>query len=75
MEEGEASVRLIHAECLAARGAHADARTAITAARARLLARASRIAEAAWRQRFLTDVPPNAKVLALAETWEKLDTR
>jgi len=71
IEEGEASVRLVHAECLAARDAHAEARVAIVAARARLLARAARIAEAAWRQRFLADVPANAKVLALAEAWEK----
>jgi tetratricopeptide (TPR) repeat protein len=71
VEEGESSVRLIHAECLAARGAQAAAISAIIAARTRLLARAARIGEAAWRQRFLADVPSNARVLSLADSWER----
>ena len=71
VEEGESSVRLVHAECLAARGSRAAATAAILTARTRLLARAARIAEASWRQRFLTDVPSNARVLALAERWQR----
>jgi len=67
VEEGESSVRLVHAECLARRGAADEARAAILAAKARLLTRAARIGEAAWRQRFLSDVPANAQVLAMAE--------
>jgi ATP/maltotriose-dependent transcriptional regulator MalT len=71
VEEGESSVRLIHAECLAARGAQAEAMAAVLTARTRLLARAARIGEASWRQRFLSDVPSNARVLALAERWQR----
>jgi tetratricopeptide (TPR) repeat protein len=71
VEEGESSVRLIHAECLAARGAQAAAISAIVTARTRLLARAARIGESAWRQRFLADVPSNARVLSLADSWER----
>jgi tetratricopeptide (TPR) repeat protein len=70
VEEGEASVRLIHAECLAARGSVKEARAAILVARERLLARAARIGEPSWRQRFL-NVPPHAQVLALADRWER----
>jgi tetratricopeptide (TPR) repeat protein len=71
VEEGESSVRLIHAECLAARGAQPEATAAVLTARTRLLARAARIGEASWRQRFLTDVPSNARILALAERWQR----
>jgi hypothetical protein len=62
-------VRLAHAEALAATGAREEARVALLAARERLLARAERIAEPAWRHRFLQDVPVNARVLALSEGW------
>jgi tetratricopeptide (TPR) repeat protein len=64
IEEGEAAVRLIHAQCLQRSGAVDEAREALQAARAWLVARAARISEPSWRQRFVNDVPTNAKILA-----------
>jgi tetratricopeptide (TPR) repeat protein len=64
-----AFVRLTRAEALHATGAHDAARRAIEEARARLLASADRIAEAAYRRSFLDDVPENARTLALARAW------
>jgi hypothetical protein len=64
-----AFVRLVHAEALHATGAHDAARTAIAAARARLLAIADRIADPAYRTSFLANVPENARTLALAVVW------
>ena len=69
IEEGESSVRLTHAEALAQNGADAEARAVLETARDRLLARAARIAEPSWRERFLNDVPVNARILALAAQW------
>jgi eukaryotic-like serine/threonine-protein kinase len=69
IEEGESSVRLIHAEALAQNGADAEARAALEVARERLLARATRIEEPSWRERFLNDVPVNARILSLAAQW------
>jgi tetratricopeptide (TPR) repeat protein len=69
IEEGESAVRLTHAEALAASGADAEARGALETARERLLARAARIEERTWRERFLNDVPVNARILALASQW------
>jgi hypothetical protein len=67
IEEGEALVRLVHAEALAALGDHAASKRAASEARDRLLARAARITDPAWRERFLTEVPDNAGTLALVE--------
>ncbi|MES1205029.1 MAG: protein kinase [Pseudomonadota bacterium] len=69
IEEGEAMVRLTYAECLAETGALPKARAVIVAARARLMAHASRIAEEPLRARFLRDVPSHARTLALAAAW------
>jgi len=69
IEEGESSVRLIHAEALAQNGAETEARAALETARERLLARAARIEEPTWRERFLNDVPINARILSLAAQW------
>jgi tetratricopeptide (TPR) repeat protein len=66
IEEGESIVRLTYAEALAAAGEKAEARKALAAARERLLARAERVADLDWRQRFLNEVPVNARILALA---------
>ncbi len=66
LEEGEARVRLTYAEALGAAGRAADAAAALAEAHDRLLARASRITDATWRRRFLTNVPENARTLALA---------
>ena len=62
-------VRLAHAEALDQTGARAEARAALAVAHQRLLARAERIEEPAWRDRFLRAVPVNARILALAEEW------
>jgi tetratricopeptide (TPR) repeat protein len=64
IEEGEAAVRLVYVDCLTRNGAEVQARAALAQARAWLLDRAARISEPSWRQRFLADVPANAKILA-----------
>ncbi|WP_437682582.1 serine/threonine-protein kinase [Sorangium sp. So ce131] len=64
LEEGESLVRLAYAEALAASGAGAEAAAALAEARASLLARAQRIADPRRRERFLTAVPENARLLA-----------
>ncbi len=69
IEEGESMVRLAHAEALAQTGARDEARAVLAVAHQRLLARAERIEEPAWRQRFLHNVPVNARILALVEEW------
>lgn len=69
IEEGESGVRLAYAEALAATGAADEARAALAAAHDRLTARAARIEEVAWRQRFLNDVPVNARILTLLDQW------
>jgi hypothetical protein len=69
IEEGESMVRLAHAEALDHAGARDDARAVLAVAHQRLLARAERIEEPAWRQRFLHNVPVNARILALVEEW------
>ncbi|WP_437605380.1 hypothetical protein WMF20_30200 [Sorangium sp. So ce834] len=69
VEEGESLVRLAVAEALAASGRHAEATAAIAAARAALLARAERLSDPTWRERFLRDVPDNARTLDLARRW------
>jgi eukaryotic-like serine/threonine-protein kinase len=69
LEEGESLLRLIHAETLYASGEQHAARGAIRAARARLLERASHIADPAWRRSFLERVPENARTLALSTEW------
>jgi eukaryotic-like serine/threonine-protein kinase len=69
IEEGESMVRLAHAEALEQTGARDGARAALAVAHQRLLARAERIEEPAWRQRFLHSVPVNARILTLVEEW------
>lgn len=69
LDEGEAMVRLILAEALQASGRQDEARAAITAARNRLLERASHIRDEALRRSFLEQVPENARTLALASAW------
>jgi hypothetical protein len=69
IEEGESMVRLAFAEALEQSGGRDDARGALAVAHQRLLARADRIEEPAWRARFLHAVPVNARILALADEW------
>src|SRR6185312_14943907 len=65
IEEGESAVRWTYAEALRAAGDEEGANAALLVARQRLLAQAERIADVGWRQRFLHEVPINAKILAL----------
>ncbi|WP_437274864.1 protein kinase [Sorangium sp. So ce375] len=69
VEEGESLVRLTYAEALAASGRHAEAADAIASARTALLARAEKLSDPTWRERFLHDVPDNARTLELARQW------
>jgi eukaryotic-like serine/threonine-protein kinase len=65
VDEGEATIRLVHATCLRATGDEAAARAAIAEAGGRLMARASRIDDPTLRQSFLRAVPDNATTLRL----------
>lgn len=69
IEEGEALIRLVHAEALSATGDGDAARAAIADARDRLLAAAARIDDPALRDSFLHNVPENARTLARARAW------
>ncbi|WP_437332009.1 protein kinase domain-containing protein [Sorangium sp. So ce394] len=69
LEEGESLVRLTYAEALAASGRRAEASAAIASARDALLARAEKLSDPTWRERFLRDVPDNARTLELARQW------
>jgi eukaryotic-like serine/threonine-protein kinase len=66
LEEGETLVRLVYAEALARAGAKDELRAVIFDARERLLARAAKISDPSWRERFLQGVPDNARTLELA---------
>lgn len=63
-EAGEALIRLVHADALDANGRQPDAAAARAEAKRELLARAGRIEDPAARQRFLENVPENARTLA-----------
>ncbi|WP_437783786.1 protein kinase domain-containing protein [Sorangium sp. So ce1097] len=69
LEEGESQLDLVRAEALEACGAREEARAAIAAARDRLLKRAGRIENPAWRASFLENVPEHARIQALARAW------
>ena len=68
IEEGESLVRLVYAEAFAANGDNAEFAAAIAGARTRLMERAAKIGDPAWRERFLRGVPDNALTLALARS-------
>ena len=69
LEEGEATVRLVHAEALDAVGDRAGAAKAIATARDRLRQRAAKFTDAALAKSFLEKVPENARILALDAAW------
>jgi tetratricopeptide (TPR) repeat protein len=69
VEEGEAKIRLEHAETLYASGDHEAARAAIATARERLLERAAHVSDPAMRDGFLRRVPEHARTLVLAWAW------
>ena len=69
IEEGEALVRLVHAEALAATGKVDEARAGIARARDRLLERAARISDPKMRTSFLHNVAENVRTVARAKEW------
>jgi tetratricopeptide (TPR) repeat protein len=69
LEEGESLVRLAHIEALLANGDVSAARSTLAVARDRLLARAGKISDPAWRESFLNNVADNARILELARAW------
>jgi len=68
-ERYESLVHLVLAEALAANGDAAGARGVVQGAAARLQARAALLANPDWRRSFLTKLPDNARILALAREW------
>jgi tetratricopeptide (TPR) repeat protein len=69
VEEYESLVRLMLALALEANGDHTGARAALRAAVDRLQARADHISNPEWRASFLTQLPDNARTVALAREW------
>jgi tetratricopeptide (TPR) repeat protein len=70
-QEGDAFVRLVVTEVLLGGGQLLAARAEVAAARDRLLERAGAIADVFWRERFLSNVPENARTLSLARELER----
>jgi tetratricopeptide (TPR) repeat protein len=66
---GEVDLRLSLAEALHAAGRVEAARAALSDAIPRLKKRVSDIPEPAARERYLTNVPANARLVALAKAW------
>jgi tetratricopeptide (TPR) repeat protein len=69
IEDGEAFLRSTHAEALHATGAHEQARAAIAAAQAWVLAQVAQIEDPAWRQSFLDHVAEHRRIFELAREW------
>jgi tetratricopeptide (TPR) repeat protein len=69
VEEGEAYIRLVHAEVLHANGDLDGARRAITAARDLLYRQAELLGDATLRAGFLTRVDEHVRILERARTW------
>lgn len=65
VDEGDALIRLVHAEALRAGGRTEEARVAIRSAHAELESRAARIADPAARERFRRGIPDNARTIDL----------
>ncbi len=65
VEEGESLIHLVYIEALAAAGRAADRGPAIAIARDRLLERAAKISDPGWREKFLTQVVDNARIVEL----------
>jgi tetratricopeptide (TPR) repeat protein len=68
-KEGEALLRVTHAEALHATGAPEQARAALAAARTWVLDRAGQIENPDWRRSFLDRVAENRRILELAHAW------
>jgi serine/threonine protein kinase len=74
VEEGEALIRLVHAQALEAMGHVSDAQSRIMEARVRLMERADRITDARLRRSFLDHIPENARTLAMAARLKRLSS-
>ena len=72
VEEGEALIRLVHAQALEAMGRVSEAQLRIMEARLRLMERADRITDARLRRSFLDHIPENARTLAMAARLKRL---
>jgi hypothetical protein len=68
-KEGEALLRVTHAEALHATGASEQARAVLIVARAWILDRAEHIENPDWRRSFLDRVAENRRILELAHAW------
>jgi hypothetical protein len=69
LEEGEALVRLVHAEALNATGDAEGARLAIRAAKVRLEERAGRLREGPLKTSFLENIPEHSRTFSRAREW------
>ncbi len=69
VEEGEAEIRLTHAEVLEAAGDVTNAKEAIATARVRILERTAMIQDPHWKDTFIERVGENARTLELAKLW------
>jgi hypothetical protein len=67
VEEGESFMRLACVEALLAAGQGDAARAALATAHRRVLERAAKITDSAWRTSFLERVPENARIVTLAQ--------
>ncbi len=69
VDEGEAFIRLAYVESLEVAGEHDRARLSLRQAHTRLVDRAARIRDPAWRRSFLERVPENARTIELVRAW------
>ena len=74
-EEGDAGVRLLHAEALRAAGKVGASAAAIASALERLKERAGRISDPALQRSFLERVPDHARTVRLADAWGVAGTK
>ncbi|MBK9266020.1 MAG: hypothetical protein IPM54_40325 [Polyangiaceae bacterium] len=66
---GEIHLRLAHAEALHAAGKPEAARGALLVTLDKLRLRMNNIPDASARERYVTNVPPHARLFALAKEW------
>ncbi len=66
LDENESKLRLVFAEALLGAGRAEEARCALAEAKAVLLARAEKIADANVRSSFMTSVAEHARILELS---------
>jgi tetratricopeptide (TPR) repeat protein len=66
VDEGDAAIRLVHADALGAAGRHADRDQALVAARTLIFSRAERITDERTRRAFVERLPDHARTLSAA---------